>query len=389
MTTTFATAHGIDANSIGEALETRLAGSTPALVMAFASTTQSLASVCASLQTRFADAVVLGASTAGEFTEASLNAKGTTVAVAVAGDFAVRAGLGRGVAEDPEGAVRSALEQLEASDARDLPHRTAILLLDPLVGRSEEVTLWAGSLLGEGVALAGGAAGDDLAMKETFVACGSEHASDAVVIAEIRSAKPLAVGVAHGHHALSDELEVTAAEGATVQTIGGRPAWDVWVEHTRAAAKAAGIDVDALPEDEVGAYLLRFEAGLQSGEALKIRAPLSKGADGSLNFACGVPAGATFRITESSAGRQVDAAIAAAKSAGGQLDGHVAGAIVFDCICRNLILGEQFGDAVQGMSSALGDVPLAGFETYGEIALAAGDMSGFHNTTTVVLAFPT
>jgi methyl-accepting chemotaxis protein len=33
-------------------------------------------------------------------------------------------------------------------------------------------------------------------------------------------------------------------------------------------------------------------------------------------------------------------------------------------------------------------VPVAGFETYGEIALDVGDMSGFHNTTTVVLAFP-
>jgi len=40
------------------------------------------------------------------------------------------------------------------------------------------------------------------------------------------------------------------------------------------------------------------------------------------------------------------------------------------------------------MSEELGGVPLAGFETYGEIALAAGDMSGFHNTTSVVLAFP-
>ena len=36
----------------------------------------------------------------------------------------------------------------------------------------------------------------------------------------------------------------------------------------------------------------------------------------------------------------------------------------------------------------LGGVPIAGFETYGEIALDAGDLSGFHNTTTVVLAIP-
>jgi methyl-accepting chemotaxis protein len=65
-----------------------------------------------------------------------------------------------------------------------------------------------------------------------------------------------------------------------------------------------------------------------------------------------------------------------------------AGAIVFDCICRNLILGSEFSSAVKGISQELGGAPLAGFETYGEIALDAGDMSGFHNTTTVVLTFP-
>ena len=43
---------------------------------------------------------------------------------------------------------------------------------------------------------------------------------------------------------------------------------------------------------------------------------------------------------------------------------------------------------MSAISDELGDVPLAGFETYGEIALDAGDMSGFHNTTTVVLTFP-
>jgi methyl-accepting chemotaxis protein len=62
--------------------------------------------------------------------------------------------------------------------------------------------------------------------------------------------------------------------------------------------------------------------------------------------------------------------------------------VVFDCICRNLILGPRFAAAVQSIAAELGNVPVAGFETYGEIALDAGDMSGFHNTTTVVLTFP-
>jgi methyl-accepting chemotaxis protein len=53
-----------------------------------------------------------------------------------------------------------------------------------------------------------------------------------------------------------------------------------------------------------------------------------------------------------------------------------------------LILGSDFARAVKGISEELGDVPLAGYETYGEVALDVGDMSGFHNTTSVVLAFP-
>ena len=44
--------------------------------------------------------------------------------------------------------------------------------------------------------------------------------------------------------------------------------------------------------------------------------------------------------------------------------------------------------AVRGISDELGGAKIAGFETYGEIALDVGDMSGFHNTTSVVLAFP-
>jgi methyl-accepting chemotaxis protein len=102
-----------------------------------------------------------------------------------------------------------------------------------------------------------------------------------------------------------------------------------------------------------------------------------------------VPEGAVIRITESTPKDQIESAREAARRARAKLgSGQAAGAVVFDCICRNLILADGFKDAVTAMSEELGGVPLAGFETYGEIALDAGDMSGFHNTTSVVLAFP-
>ena len=169
--------------------------------------------------------------------------------------------------------------------------------------------------------------------------------------------------------------------GGVVYEIEGKRAWDVWPEETRAHAGSRGVDLSALRKEDEGAYLLRYEAGLATGNAYKIRAPLSRDADGSISFACGIAEGAVVRITESTPEKQIESAREAARQARGQLEGPAAGALVFDCICRNLILGNDFGSAVHGMSEELGGVPLAGFETYGEIALAAGDMSGFHNTT--------
>lgn len=374
------------ASALERELKNKLGGAKPALVMAFASTEQPLETLAPRLTEHFGGAVVLCASTAGEFTERG-DAKKSVSAVAIAGDFQVRAGIGTGLKADPEKAVRTAIAQLP-KELGGFKHRTAIVLLDPLSGNGEEATLIAASLLGDDIRLAGGAAGDDLQMARTTVSCGFEVANDAIVAAVIYSNAPLGVGVCHGHQPISEPLAVTSADGATVKQIDGRPAWDVWQEKTRGAASKVGLDPAALPEGQEISFLLRYEAGLASGGEYKIRAPLSRGADGSLSFACAIPQGAKIRVTESVPERQIDSAREAARRARAQLGATPAGAIVFDCICRNLILGDRFATAVRGISEELGGAPLAGFETYGEIALDAGDLSGFHNTTTVVLAFP-
>jgi methyl-accepting chemotaxis protein len=375
------------AKAIKAELSETLGGQTPALVMVFGSTSQPLADLAPILAEGFPGAMVLGASTAGEFTERG-DTKGAVSAVAVAGAFKVFAGIGFGVRADPERAVAQALEGLPRG-LQGYPHRTGILLIDTMAGNCEEATLIAAAELGADEMLVGGAAGDDLKMQSTVVSCGGRAASDAVVICQIFSKSPLGIGVCHGHKPLSDPLRITRARGNVVEEIDGRPAWDVWREKTREAARAEGIDVETLAREQEGPFLLRFEAGLAAGADYKIRAPLSRDADGSITFACGIPEGAVIRITQSSKVAQVESAREAARRARVALGGRApAGAIVFDCICRNLILGDEFASAVRGISEELGAIPIAGFETYGEIALDAKNMSGFHNTTSVVLAFP-
>ena len=367
-------------------LEKQLGGEAPALVMAFASTEQPLAQVAPVLTESFREATVLGASTAGEFTERG-DTKGSVSVVAVCGAFKVFGGLATGVRAAPDKAVAQAIEGLPRT-VQGYPHRTGLLLIDTMAGNCEEATLLAAAELGADTPLAGGAAGDDLRMKETWVSCGARAASDALVIAQVFSKTPLGLGVCHGHRPLSSPLKVTKAHGNVVEQIEGRPAWDVWRERTRDAAMSHGIDVDAIAPSEEGSFLLRFEAGLAAGAEYKIRAPLARSGPSAIQFACGIPEGSVIRITESAPRDQIDSAREAARRAKQKLGAPAAGAIVFDCICRNLILRDQFKSAVSAMAEELGNVPVAGFETYGEIALDAGDMSGFHNTTSVVLAFP-
>src|SRR5262249_22521917 len=160
------------------------------------------------------------------FTEQG-DAKSAAALLAVSGEFRVFAGLGANLKEDVEGAIEAATSSLP-STLEGYPHRTALLLLDPLSGTGEEATLIAAEKLGYEVRLAGGAAGDDLKMASTQVGYDAKVASDAAVVAVLFSRAPLGVGVCHGHRPISQPLRVSRASGNVVSEIDGLPAWQVW-----------------------------------------------------------------------------------------------------------------------------------------------------------------
>jgi len=365
-----------------------LGDAAPQLLVVFGSTEQPLGELLARLQAEFPEAALLGCSTAGEFTQRQ-EANASVSVFALAGDYRVHTGLGAGLKESPDAAVGSAIRALP-SKVEGYPHRTVVLLIDGLAGMGEEATLLAATLLGPDVPIAGAAAGDDWKVKSTVVGCGGRAIVDGVAVAMIHSKKPLGIGVAHGHRPFSDVLKITKAQGNVVHEIDGRPAWEVWAEKTRPEALKDGIDPDKLvTAGESLQYFARFEAGVAVGKEFKIRPPFFRIPDGSLGFSCGIVEGTEFRLMRSDPELQLESAREAARRARGQLgDQPIAGALVFDCACRKVLLQDGFFSAVQAISSELGDAKVAGFESYGEIALNQQDFSGFHNATTVLLAFP-
>jgi methyl-accepting chemotaxis protein len=385
---------GTQAEALGKTLVQAalkgLGGKKPALGILFASSKLDLPKLVASVRTTLGNVLLLGCTTAGEFTETMVKQKSAALALLSASeDYVFNLSLATGLHSDPGGCVQNAVQAIPAPPA-GYPCRSAILLHDGLAGRGEEAVLSATTILGPEVFFAGGAAADDMAFKQTCVICNDQITSDALVVCVIDSKKPVAIGVKHGHKPASKVLTVTKAKDNILYEVDGQPAWEVWKKLMAGEAKKIGLNVNRLKTvSQVGEFLIRYELGLSTGEEYKVRVPLSKNEDGSLNFACTIPEGVKFRIMKSPKKDQILSAAQSARNAMKQMGRTpIAGALVFDCVCRGLILGKDFYRGVNAVKKVIGKVPLLGFETYGEICRYPGQLSGLHNTTTVVMVLP-
>ncbi len=341
------------------------------------------------------NALLIGASSAGEFTERKVESGSVAVGLLSSDEIKVFTAMAEGVTGDPEAAVKEIAAKLPAEVA-GYPYMTAIVLIDGLSGVGEEVALLASYILDREVRIVGGMAGDDFKMKETFVFCDDRVATDALSVCLFASKMPLFTGVMHGHTPLSRALKVTRAQANVLHEINDLPAWDVWKEETAEIAWNRGVDVEKLADPaEIAQFFTIHSLGLatENEGQYKIRWPVSMNDDGSLNFTCGIAEGSVFRIMDGSdQENQINAAEGAAVLAKESAENagyfEFAGMLVFDCAVRQLMLGSRFPEAVDRFKKVLPGVPLLGWETYGELRLEPGQFSGFHNTTSVVLLLP-
>ncbi len=362
---------------------------TPGLSVVFASSKYDYRAVVKGVREITGGAPLIGCSSAGEFTEDAVGSKSVAVAVISGDTHKFWTGMGSSFKENGVKAVQQAYAGM-SKPPEDYPYRSGILLIDGLMGIGEEATLAVVEVLGSGLKLAGGAAGDDLQFKQTNVFTDDRVSNNALSMAFVASREPMAIGVKHGHTPVTQKMMLTKAKGSVLYEIDRKPAFQVWKDSLRDFAKKQGVDVDQLNNDSaIGSFLMNYEMGLPIGDDYKIRAPLSVNKDGSINFACTIIENSVAKIMCSSKQAQIDSARKAAENALNAAKGvKLAGAIVFDCVCRGIILGNEFKNSVEAVKQVLGNIPVIGFETYGEIARERGQLSGFHNTTTVVLLIP-
>ena len=392
MPTQFATGYGSGEEAASTAAESALADldGDADFVVVFCSSAYEYDDVVASIRAQTGEAPLIGASTSGEFTDEQAGEGGIAVTAIASDEMAFYTGIGHGLSEDLHGAVEEAAAQIPDEQA-DYPHRVGINLHDGLTGRGEEIAMLAYQQFP--IPFSGGSAGDDIALEETFVFHNDEVATDSIVLAVLASEKPFALGVDHGHEPVSEPLAVTDADGSVVNELDDKPAFEAFADAIADVAQQRyGIDphtVEAGGEDFVE-LLTRFQFGIKSGgDDYKVRwAGPTPSTDGPMAFATTIPEGTELTVMDSSRDNQIEAARQSAVNTHEAMGGaELAGALVFGCACQGAILGERFGESVDEMTAELG-VPLAGFQTYGEICMQEGEMRGYHNTTSSVLGFP-
>ena len=372
-------AEGIEPGAGARAAHEALVREDAKLVVVLCSPAHDLPALLGEIRARSGDVPLVGCSTAGEIGVAGPRDASVVVAALGGDGFAVETAVAVGASGDLRGAGARVARCMPARD--DLEHRALLLLSDGLAGDQQEIVRGAYGVLGAGVPLVGGCAGDDLKMARTFQLHGDRVLTDAVVAAGIASDAPLGIGVRHGWLRVGDPMLVTASAGNLVHTLDDRPALDVYLERLRLEE----------PDDQetLARLALTHPLGVRRANGEEHVRFVRGGDFGQRSLTCiaEVPEGALVWIMEGDARSALEATDAAAGDALTALDGHAPlGMLVFDCVARRGVLGDAgIRVEIDRLAALAAGAPIAGFYTYGEIARTRGP-HGFHNQTLVVLS---
>jgi hypothetical protein len=361
---------------------TRLEGSTPDVLILFASPAFDYSALLRAIDEGCAPRLLVGCSSAGEFSGCSDSNASASVMAICGADMRFNAAIGSGLRADPMAAVDQIMPVFTGAAHTDFPYRCALVLTDALAGYTDDMVDEMTVRTGGTYQLFGGGAADDARFQQTHIFFGTQVHADAVVVLEMLSKRPIGLGVRHGWEPSGPLLRVTEAEGNRVISLNATVAGEVFHAHAKATGQVFNRD-DPLP------FFLHNVIGIDTGDGYKLRVPLSLGADGSVSCAAAVPVGATVRMMVASAASACQAASEASQAALAGLQGApLAGSLLFDCAATRLRLGRAFGDELKAVAHSLGSSNFAGCNTYGQIARIEGQFSGFHNCTAVVCAIP-
>jgi hypothetical protein len=366
--------------ALAEALKSLDLQASPRLLVVLAAPRYQLDRIGAALSVEMPAVPVVGCTTSGEIAGSGALTHALVLWALGGSGIRVSTGWGESGEQGLRQAAMTAAECLTRVERRE--HTVLVLLSDGLSGDQMEVVRGAYDAANIDIPLVGGCAGDYLAMQQTRQLHGQRVMSGAVVAAAISSDRPLGVGVSHGWIPASEPMLVTESRNTLLSSLDDQPALDVYLNFFN-PPQAVREDPKAFAD-----FAATHPIGIRRRERIEMRHitgfdPASR----SLVMVAEVPQGALAFLTRGDYDSVLEAAAESAQSAVQAL-GEVppVGLLLFDCVSRRSIFGEKHvQEETDLIARCCGNVPTAGFYTYGEIARTKGS-GGFHNQTLVTLA---
>src|SRR4030088_187189 len=151
----------------------------PKLLIVFSSDDHDLSAVVSQIRARAGAVPLIGCSTAGEIATGGPDAPSVVVAARGGDGFSVATVAAEGASRDMRMAGADAAGCIAAVE--DRPYKVLMLMTDGLAGDQQDIVRGAYGVLGAGVPLVGGCAGDNLKMTRTFQLYGDRVLSNSVV----------------------------------------------------------------------------------------------------------------------------------------------------------------------------------------------------------------
>jgi hypothetical protein len=363
--------------AIQTALEESMAdGFKPTLAICFISKSQDREAISELLDT--AGIAIFGCTTNGEFID-EVTEKGSAAILLLDMN---KANFQIYIEEYAAGNYREVATAI-AQKARDKFSTPAFLVgLSHQAVDGEEILRGFEDVVGRGVNLFGGCAGDDYSFTEQFVFTNEKDSNRAILCIALDEAKLYVKGIATcGWKAIGTEKTVTKSEGNHVYTVDNVPVLDI-------TAKYGGIQ-NVSPDNQD--LLLEIAANLplqlqrEKGDPVMRPGLMIDWSDHSFYTSGTVPQGSKVKFSVQPDLDVMEKVVKGLENLKATEMPEADALLVFSCAGRVLSFGPMMNMELEGLKNVW-NVPMAGMFSNGELGRATGGNLEMHNLTTCCVA---
>lgn len=268
-----------------------------------------------------------------------------------------------------------------ARELEDPALRMIFVLSDGLKVNGSEFVRGIMETVPAGTVLTGGLAGDGANFKQTGVGIDSMPVSGQVAAVGLYGDKlKLSYGSVGGWMKFGPERLITKSTHNVLYELDGKPALELYKKYLGDEAKGlpgSGLlfPLSIHPANDKAHDIVRTIVGINEKEK-------------SLTFAGDMPHGYIAQLMRGNTESLIDGATQAATLALKDLGEHrnkQSLGILVSCIGRNLLMGQNVSSEVEAVNEVLGDMPIVGFYSYGEICHHPQTRQcGLHNQTMTI-----